>query len=158
MSLWQPTFESVFANLIAAVVVYFLIQARKLVIHLGTVAAAINDRWGLRLAQQDLVQLQACVADRQEVFHFALIRVGYWVTMLSAGLLLSTLAFIGHAMFVAPFVFLIGVALYLIAVQTTGLIYWSRNPDKFVPILQGRVNRILARMEARQARKSAPTL
>lgn len=152
MSLWLPTFPDIVENLIILAVIYFLVRARDLVIHLGGLVAAVNDRWGLRMAQRDFEQLQACAEDRQEIFHFALVRAGYWVTTLSAGFLFATLALMGHALFVAPIVFLIGLVLYLIAVQTTGLIHWSRHPDKFVPILQARIERIEDRIEARAAR------
>lgn len=153
MSSWQPSLESILSNLAAALLLWCLFKAGKLGMHLGGLAATINDRWGLRLAQKDLAQILACQRDRQEIFHFTLIGFGYWLTAASAGFLFLTLALIGHGRFVAPIIFLICALLYLIAVRTTGLIYWSRNPDKFVPILQQRIERILVRIEKREGRK-----
>lgn len=142
MSTGSPILDNVIAGAILAVALWILAKVGQGLLHAREIFGRFNDRWGLRLARSELVHVRMLVSDRGEVISFTASRLFIWLVIFSVGLMFGWLALIGHTLFAAPFIFALVVLLYLVALHTYAVMHWSKQPEKYIPIIEQRVERL----------------
>lgn len=131
--------------------------ARQMVLRLSNGVARFNDRWGLALAQRELSDVQALSQDPAAFAKFGFSRLFLWLSIFSVGLMIGWLGLLGLAWLAIPFAFLVATALYLVALHTFAVMSWSGQPQTFVPIVHGRIDRLERRLAAAAARTVSKT-